>query len=189
MRKLIIVSGASGAGKSFFLETARQIDGIIPIAKLSTREPRSYEGLDSKRFIDVFGGRSYEEVRQCDYVYLYADNYYGFNRREINDIFAQSKNPIVIVNNYETLVHLLTEYHDVLSIYIMSTLSGKDLAGILKKQGRTEIEIEKRMETAQQDIKNFAEHISENLFTYVLINAYDTSLEIQMRDIFSRHLY
>ena len=46
MQRLIIVGGPSGAGKSYFLEQAQKSGNVIPVQKISTREPRVYEKLN-----------------------------------------------------------------------------------------------------------------------------------------------
>jgi len=189
MARLIIVGGASGTGKSFFLENAQKIQSIIPIIKISTREPRGYEASPSCNFYDVVGGHTYDDVKKCDYTYPYSENYYGFNRKDVRTVLENGQNPIVIVKHFDMIKQLQTEYPEALSIYITSVLSGEDLAETLKNQGRSDIEINKRMERIYNDILDYSENILENMFDYFLINRYDQSLLVQMNTVFNKELF
>ena len=188
MARLIIVGGAAGAGKSFFLENAQKIAGIVPIIKMSTREPRNYELYQSCVFYDVVGGHPYNEVKKCDYVYQYSENHYGFCRKDIELALKAQQYPIVIVKHFDLIKQLQIEYPEALSIYITSILSGEDLAETLRNQGRSDIEISKRMERIYKDVLDYSENILEKIFDYFVINRYDQSLLIQMKTIFNKEL-
>lgn len=185
MQRLIIVGGASGAGKSYFLEQVQKSGNIIPIQKISTREPRLYEKTDNNVFFDVSGGYQLSEIMECDYHYRYIEDYYGFNRKAIDDIFCKGCNPIIIVKSNDVFAQLKSEYNAI-GIYIVSVLSGKDLERTLKKQGRNDIEISKRMKRIKQDIMEYSENILRPLYDYILINCFDETLNIQIDKIFQK---
>jgi guanylate kinase len=93
MARLIIVSGASGAGKSFLLKIAEKFPlKIVPIKKLTTRKNRKNENPNET--IDLKLNRSQEEVSNCDYTYPYIGNSYGFNKEDINKELNQNKSAI-----------------------------------------------------------------------------------------------
>lgn len=185
MQRLIIVGGPSGAGKSYFLEQAQKSGNVIPVQKISTREPRVYEKLNNKVFFDVCGGHRLSEILECDYHYKYIDDYYGFNKKGIDDILYKGYNPIIIVKSNDVFEQLRSDYNAI-GIYIVSVLSGKDLEHTLKKQGRNDIEISKRMKRIKQDIVDYSENILRPLYDYVLINCYDETLNIQINKIFEK---
>ncbi len=186
MQRLIIVGGASGAGKSYFLEQAQKNRKITPIKKISTRKSRNYEVENNNNiFFDVCGGYQLSEIKKCDYYYKYIDDYYGFNKKDIDDILNKGYNPIIIVKSNDIYERLKSEYNAI-GIYIVSVLSGKDLEQTLKKQGRNDIEIKKRMERINQDIKDYSDNILTSLYDYILINCYDETLNIQIDKVFNK---
>lgn len=185
MPKLIIVGGASGAGKSYFIEQAQKYGKVIAIKKKSTRKPRIYEEMDKDTFFDICGGYDLAEVKKCDYYYKYIDNYYGFNKKDIDDIINKGFSPIVIVKSSSVFAQLKLDYNAI-GVYIVSALSGGDLVEILLIQGRDDIEISERMQRVRQDIKEYSENILEPLYDYILINCYDETLDIQIDKIFRK---
>lgn len=185
MQRLIIVGGASGAGKSYFLEQAQKNRRIVPIKKVSTRKPREYEIRDNSIFFDVCGGYQLSEVKQCDYYYRYLNDYYGFNKKEIDKVLNEGYSPIIIVKSSDVFKKLKAEYN-ALGIYIVSVLSGKDLERTLKIQGRDDIEISERMKRIKQDIKDYSDNILISLYDYILINSYDEVLNFQIDKVFDK---
>lgn len=174
MGRLIIVAGASGAGKSFLLENARRLDRtVVPVKKFTTRDPRTYEDEDTQSFLDLKFSRSIDVVTECDYKYPYGREWYGLDREHIDEVLAKGGNPIIIIRNCETILDIKRDYTDALVVYLQGALSGADLRAKLAQQGRDDIEIDKRMDRLQKDFHDYVRHLRYNIFGYVLVNTYE----------------
>jgi len=170
--QLIIVAGASGAGKSFLLQNMRRLEQeLSPVKKLTTRRPRPYETEDLQRDLDLKFGCTLDEVTRCDYVYRYGDNWYGTPKINVDKVLAADQNPCLIVRSCETIRKIKKDYPQALVLYVQSGLSGVDLERQLKEQGRHPDDIDERMRRLRQDYFDYCNHIE--LFDYVLINYFD----------------
>lgn len=90
MSRLIIVAGASGAGKTFMLsELSKYRNDIVPIKKYTTRGPRKNETEDET--IDLHLSCSSSMMKECDYPYNYNGHKYGIKKNEINPFFIATK--------------------------------------------------------------------------------------------------
>ncbi len=177
MKRLIIIAGASGAGKSFLLQqTSRISRDIVSIKKLSTRPPRPYE--DPKGSVDLIFNCSEEDIKNCTYAYTYDNHSYGIQDEKIKDVLLDNKMPFVIVRDCNEIVELKEKYPDCLVLYLQSGYSGEDLKKILRKQGRSDIDIETRDSRIRKDAEQYRMHF--DLFDYVLINYYDKEPLIDM---------
>jgi guanylate kinase len=182
MPRLLLVAGASGAGKTFLLENVAVIDSSVRIIKkLTTREPRPFELQRPPELLDLHFSRPLSEVQACDYRYHYAKDWYGIQRAEIDAVLKAGMDPILIVRNGATIRELKRTYKDAVVIYLQSALSGEDLRGKLQKQGRTDLDIEERMRRMDNDFHDYVSNV--DLFGHVIINYYeqDTLIEQMQR--------
>jgi len=172
MTRLIIIAGASGAGKSFLLQQMSEIDGsIVPVKKLSTRSPRTYE-TEPEAAVDLIFDCTLDQIRDCRYTYRYEGNSYGIRKEDIDKVLQDGNLPFVIVRDCEEILQLKRDYGDALVLYIQSGLSGKDLARVLKEQGRSEIDIRTRDERSRKDHSQYVRY--PELFDYTLVNYFDS---------------
>lgn len=180
MSRLIIVAGASGAGKSFLLENARRLDKtIIPVRKLTTRSPRPYEDTRMQEFLDLHFSQNIDQVTQCDYKYRYGEHWYGVEQTEIDRKLSLGLNPVVIIRNCETILQIKRDYPNALVLYLQCALSGRDLREKLAKQGRADIDIEERMTRLQTDFHDYVRHLRWNIFDHVLVNFFEADSLIE----------
>lgn len=171
MSRLIIVAGASGAGKTFMLsQLSRYRNDIISIKKYTTRSHRKGEANDET--IDLHLNCNDKTVKECEYTYRYCGNYYGIKKNEIDEILRKNKNPIIIVANCNTISKLKKDYPSSLVLYIHSGLSGIDLQEQLLKY-RDPVDVEERMKRQRSGFYDYIQHINKNLFDYTLINYFD----------------
>ncbi len=181
MSRLIIVGGASGAGKSFLLQNIALLDlTVVVVRKLTTRKPRPYESA-SGPVEDLELSTPLASVKQCDYVYQYGKDWYGARRQDIKQVLLAGKNPILIVRNCRTIHKILHDFPGALVVYLQSGLSGDDLKEKLLEQGRQDIDIDERMRRNLADFNEYVRHIY--LFRHVLINFFDDLLLDQMQAI------
>jgi guanylate kinase len=186
MGRLIIVSGASGAGKSFLLQNISRWDSSIEtVKKLSTRTPRSYETEDVQHWLDLKFDQPMKSIESCDYKYLYGNAWYGTRKSDIESVFVRGKNPILIIRDCETIYKIKRDFNNALVFYVQSGLSGNDLRSKLKEQGREDIEIEERMQRLMDDFHDYVRHV--DLFDHVLVNYFDSQTLLDQMRCILRH--
>lgn len=186
MSRLIIVAGASGAGKTFMLsELSRYRNDIVPIKKYTTRGPRKNEPKDET--IDLHLSCSYSIIKECDYPYHFNGHTYGIKKNEIDYQLHKNKNPLVIVANCNTISKMKKDYPNAIILFVHSGLSGEDLKKQLIKYNDP-LDVTERMKRHQNSYNEYLRHISENLFDYVLVNFFDETFIEQVDYIINKEL-
>lgn len=186
MPRLIIVAGASGAGKTFIItQLNRYRNDIIPIKKYSTRGPRINEPDDET--IDLHLNCSDEELKKCTYTYSYCRNNYGIKKNEIDAILKKDKNPIVIVASCNLISKIKKDYPNALVLYVQSGLSGNDLKEQLLKY-RDPMDVEERMSRQNNGFTDYLRFFNKGLFNYILINLFDDTFLQQVEYILEEEL-
>jgi len=180
MRRPIIISGISGAGKSFLIEQlAGRSDLLIPIKKLSTRKARGYED-NAKNMVDLEFDVNKNKISKCTYKYNYAGNIYGIKKGDIENVLNEGKCPLVIVRNIQAVKTIKADFPNTIVVYIKSAFTGTDLREILDKQGRRDIEIEERMHRHRDDLVEYTKNFT--LYDYVFANLFDEDSLINQFD-------
>lgn len=186
MARLIVVAGASGAGKTFMLsQLCEYRDDIIPIQKLTTRTHRMDEPKEES--IDLIFDCSTSDVKKCDYTYQYCGKQYGFQRQKINAVLRKNKNPIVIIAKCDTIAKIKRDYQNALVLYVNSGLSGNDLKKQLIKY-RDPIDVEERMKRQKNGFIDYIHHMNKGFFDYFLVNYFDDTFLQQMEYILEEEL-
>ena len=174
MARLFIVAGASGAGKSFLLQTATNlVPAIAPIRKLTTRSPREFESSAVRDALDLDFGHGERTVRSCDFFYIYGEDWYGIRVEDIESAFDSGRHPMVIVRNADAIRRLKARYPDAVVLWLQSGLSGGDLESRLRAQGRPDIEISSRMARTDWDFHEYVVLLRDRLVDYVIVNHFD----------------
>lgn len=160
---LIALFGESGCGKSHLIhlisklkeaeintekedikELKEMADSITIIQKKTTRPSR--DGEPNKP--EIQEGMSLEEVEKCDYTYTMSGNLYGMLKQDI-DKALETGDAIVIANDpdLEIMRKLKKAYpKNLLPILVYRTIDKEEWANMMKKDGRSEEEIKKRIE-------------------------------------------
>lgn len=184
MNRLIIVSGISGAGKSFLLEQLGTRPGMEALSKISTRPQRKYEV--GEEISDIIGGKSRREVQACDLVYTYDRHDYGISFAPIDAALANKKSPVLIVRHAASVKKLKKKYPNALAIFIHSLVSGSDLEDLLARQGREDLDIKERMKRYHKDMTEYANNL--DLYDASPVNFYDSDSLIVQFDYLLEHL-
>lgn len=187
MARLIIVSGASGAGKSFLLEqiSVTASSKVKPLKKYTTRTHRHTE--NPKESNDLIFDCSEDALESCDYGYRYCSHDYGFNKVDIDNLLSKGVSPIVIVAKCHTINEIKSDYPSALVLYVQNVLSGNDLKVELERQ-RDPIEIEERMRRQQDSFFDYIKNIDKKIFDYVLINNFSEQFKSQIDYILHQEL-
>lgn len=186
MARLIVVAGASGAGKTFMLsQLTNYRSDIIPIKKITTRKPRKNE--PSEESIDLIFAQEVDRIKDCKYTYHYCGNYYEIQKEDIDNVLRKDKNPIVIVANCNTITKIKKDYHDALILYVNSGLSGDDLRLQLLKYGDP-VDVNERMRRQSVGFNDYIQHMNKGLFNYFLVNNYDDTFLQQIELILEEEL-
>lgn len=186
MPKLIIVAGASGAGKTFMLsQLSSYRNDIITIKKYTTRGPRKDESSNETR--DLYLNCDDCNVRKCDYTYRYCGHNYGVKKSDIDRILKLDKNPVVIVSNCTAISKIKKDYPSALVFYVQSGLSGNDLKSKLL-QYRDPMDVEERMKRQKSGFNDYVQHMNKKLFDYILVNYYDDTFMQQIEYILEDEL-
>lgn len=188
MPRLVMVGGASGAGKSFLLKRIEKWDTSIEhVKKLTTRSSRVYETEEVRSWLDLKFDRNEKEIDNCEYKYEYASEWYGIRKIDIESVLMRGQNPLVIVRDCETIRRIKRDYNNAFVLYLQSGLSGEDLKRKLQEQGREDIEINDRMERLKADLDDFVAH--RELFDEVIINYFEVKgFEDQVKRILTEKL-
>ena len=183
MARLIIVSGASGAGKTFLLEQLNRLNReIIPIKKYTTRSARATEPLDTS--FDLIFSCSDEEVHNCDYNYIYCEHNYGINKKDIDSVLTSGNSPIVIVARFSTIANIKNDYKNALVLYVQNVLSSTDLQKELVQRGDL-IGVEERIRRQRNSLNDYIQNIEKKLINYVIINDFTDTFMLQVQNIFA----
>lgn len=145
MNKLIVLVGDSGCGKSHLvnLVSDNYSDDFYIIKKYTNRQKRAWE----ENAIEIKSGCSEEELQGFEYSYIgKGGKIYVFSKSEIDTALQMGKSPIVIVANEEMLLRLYYDYiGQVCPIYIQRDTLDADFIRELKKEGRTDEQINERL--------------------------------------------
>lgn len=186
MARLIVVAGASGAGKTFMLtQLANYRDDIVPVKKYTTREAR--KGEPDEESIDLKLKQDTKNIRNCQYTYQFCGHYYGIKKGDIDSVLRENKSPIVIVANCDTIVKIKRDYHDALILYVVSGLSGQDLKEQLLLY-RDPVDVEERMSRQKNGFIDYVQHMNKHLFNNFLVNYYDETFLQQIGFVFEEEL-
>lgn len=185
----MVLAGGSGAGKSFILQNIAKINDELGeaypkykvVKKYTTRKKRENESdeFPDLRFVD-----STRDFENCGgFIYPYGKYYYGIDCSEIDNIFRDGMNPILIVRDLTIIKMLKRRYRCVTDIYCSSGYSGQDLESILKNSGCSVQEITERMNNIPHDQGQL--YYSDHQFYTRLTNWYDDTFLKELINVLS----
>jgi len=213
MSRLIIVAGAGGSGKSFFLKHWRHYDpDVIRIKKFvdKNRAPRKYEiktGDSDLIFADCFNP-DFEEGRMfyqnagltCHkdlqfhnnvlkpndkYAYSYRGVRYKIDFEKIDEALSNEKTAIVVVRKAKTILNLLNIYHDAIIIYLYTI--NNEYSSTDESHELTKAERESRI---KEDLKDYIDNISllPSGIPVILNDYVDDSVQKQIEELFNAQI-
>ncbi len=162
---LVILSSPSGVGKTTLTKKIQQKYNNFKISvSHTTRLPRSNEvdGVDY-HFVSI---ESFKKLIKQDSFYEYAkiyENYYGTLKDNVNNTLKQ--NDIIFDIDWQGTKQL-SQYKNLnlVKIYLITHNKNELKQRLLKRDQNTKIEIKKRFDSFDEDIKHW------NDYDYILIN-------------------
>ena len=178
MSKLIILNGASGAGKTFLLEKISHAhEKMAPVKKLTTRTPREYEGANTSE--DLIFNCDEKEIDNCKYNYSFNNEGYGIMEKDIEGALKNQKYPVVIVRDYPTIIALKKQYKS-LTFYIQSVYNVNELKMRLINQGRNKVDVSKSIEKNKKNFDDYIKYLRQDIFDRIIVNYYDDTFMQQV---------
>lgn len=176
LNKLFLVDGLAGTGKSDLIDfiSIRHQSTSTVIHKYTTRMRRNPEEAQRTDLIFV----SDEDFQsKCDknfYNYSYANEWYGFYKKDVTEALLKFENVFVIVRDRSLITRLAIDFSEkamVVPIFIYSDRSL--IIDRLKNEGFSEADIDFRIQRSEYSWKDYLEYPDGNI--RVIINNSDKS--------------
>ena len=169
---MVLIIGGSGVGKTYILQNIDKIgDRYEVVKKYTTRKARKNE--DQNDTIDLYLNCSKEEVCACEYSYKYREEWYGFNKRDIEVILNRNHVPLFVVRRMDTICRLKKEYPESKVLLCKSGLNKQELFEYLLKKGNSVQDLEKRLDEKYEVESRLEYEQYSDLIDYCVTNNYD----------------
>lgn len=168
-RRIFLVDGASGTGKSDLVEYMATNSSAGIVKKLTTRPLRRGE---IRRSLDLrfVSAKAFEDCRP-DYRYKYGGYDYGFSRKDIDILLKKCKSIFVIVRSIPVMQQVKRDYYEyrVIAVYVHSDLY-LILSRMIASHEKPE-DVAFRIARVQNTFEDYVRH--RNFFDEVIINNSD----------------
>lgn len=156
---LVLINGASGAGKTFLLERLHRLQGYnyVPIKKYTTRSRRVFE---TDQAVDLVYDCEETEIKNLVYNYPYKGEWYGIDKTEILHEMNHGNIPVIIVRSFE-IIHKIKEDFDDVRVFFIVGASGATLKEKLLQQGRQVNDIDTSDEGVETIIGEYVTNIED----------------------------
>ena len=166
---MLILSGVSGAGKSFLASSLQRSLGYVVVPSITTRKPRDNDNKDrifcSK---DEFNKLKYsQDIVFCKEVY---GNWYAFDLRGIEN------KKIIFQLKYYYIKKFKSIYENSLSIYIKSSSVNHTKELLLSRNINNQNEHQERMEEIDKELSYIESY--PNIVDYIWQNNYTKDSEL-----------
>lgn len=155
---IVLINGASGAGKTFLLERLIALKGhnFVPLKKYTTRSKRKFENNITSA--DLIYNCDKSQIESLTYHYLHKNEFYGIDALEITQIIDGGHVPVIIVRSFEIIQRIKEDFDDVKVFFIMGAY-GETLKQKLLSQGRSADEVEASQDGVEKIIHECVENI------------------------------
>jgi len=175
MNTLFIIDGATGTGKSDLVEFVNRKDESKIINKFTTRAKRKDDNRPTK-FLDIsfISQKEFEEKTKGAsnnkfYLYRYDNQWYGFDKEELNEAIKLYKNTFVIVRNRKVILQIIKDYGNIVDVVPVLVHSDKEhVIDRLKIDGYSGEEIEFRLGRDTLVRKEYVEN--GNIYKKIILN-------------------
>ena len=155
---VILINGASGAGKTFLLEQLGTLKGhnYVPLKKYTTRSKRAFEtsGISP----DLIYNCTEAEIGALVYHYSYKEELYGVDQAEILNEVNNGHVPVIIVRSFDVIRRIKRDFGKVKVFFIVGAV-GDSLKERLRLQGRDSKDIDASEAGVESMIREYVENI------------------------------
>jgi guanylate kinase len=180
-KNIFLIDGASGTGKSDFVEYINSLDkksGFL--IKSTTRRIRDYEKKNAQNLDLKFCSQLKFDSLKLEYHYDYEKHKYGFSKKELNELIEKCENIFLIIRNVPIMRKLKKEYIDynVISVWVYSDIS--KIEERLRSQDCNDEQIKFRVSRIEKTYKDYV--LNSAFFDEVIINNSDKESYHQLID-------
>lgn len=171
-KNIFLIDGASGTGKSDFVEyiisTYRKSGFLM---KSTTREIRDYEKKERRKLDLKFCSKEKFDSLKLEYNYECEKHLYGFSKADLDSLVDKCENVFVIIRSVSLMRKLKREYknHNVVIVYVHSDLS--KIEERLKRQTLSKEQIKFRLSRIEATFKDYV--LNSAFFDEVIVNNSD----------------
>jgi guanylate kinase len=179
-----MLSGNSGVGKTYLLQHFQYFPGLCNnikvVSKKTTRPPREYEPQD--RTIELVFNTPKDEILKMDYHYKYRDNFYGFNKSDIDEVISQGTTAVLVVRRTDCIRKLKSQYPGSCAILVKAR-DKHVIQAQLMAQGVSEAEMSLRLNKLFEC--EIQQEYAENtdIFDLTIYNYYDNRFLVEFNEI------
>lgn len=182
-RNLVVISGASGVGKTTVVkELMKQCPELNKTVSVTTRKPRKNNEVDGKDYYFISKDEFYEYQlnEQLLENNIYNGEYYGTLHSEI-DKYPTDK-PLILVIDTTGRRSVLSHFPLTTTIFIQSPSADELRKRIESRCENTEEEIEERLKTAIKEMEE------ARYYDYVLVNDNVQECTKQIKEIINHNV-
>ena len=192
-RKVLILFGAPGSGKSEFIKILNKnfYNNVKVLQKETTRPARKSDGPEILSVKKI--------SKKCDFRYVQYDFDYGFSSKDIWNALIENKSVVLIVNDIRSIKILNKKFGNLsLNIYIHSNINKRTIKKLIKNRypNANNTFLIKDTNTRIEKIKSIHRKYISNtyLFDNAIINIYKQNnlksikeLEKQVSQVFYKN--
>ncbi|MBV6472202.1 MAG: Guanylate kinase [Saprospiraceae bacterium] len=180
-KNIFLIDGASGTGKSDFVEYINSLNNKSGfVIKSTTRKIRDYEKKNAINLDLKFCTQLKFDSLKLEYHYEYEKHQYGFSKKELNDLIEKCENIFLIIRNVPLMRKLKKEFKEqnVVSVWVYSDIS--KIKERLREQDCNEEQIKFRVSRIEKTYKDYV--LNSAFFDEVVINNSDKEAYHQLID-------
>lgn len=167
-KKIIVISGVSGVGKSEVINKIIKMNSNIVQARSHTTRNSRNDGRDHYRFVtkEEFVANLESGTKYLEYNF-YGGNYYAINREELREICDSGKIALIDCNT-SGMQHLLEdeEFKNCILLIYLTVTPQKEYERLQKRNTEDQRMILMRMQEGVRDLVN----ASTGIYDYVIEN-------------------
>jgi guanylate kinase len=173
MKNLFLIDGASGTGKSDFVQYVVDYwDNNSLVKKYSTRGKRKYEDDPEYKLDLIIVNDDEFSILKLDYTYKYSGKKYGFSRFDLISALKNNENVFIVVRNSDLIKKLMREFSFINVIPIFLYSDREKISNRLKKmitEGKmTPYDMADRLKRLDIAFRDYLNH--PDIYKEVIIN-------------------
>lgn len=174
--KLFLVDGLAGTGKNDlidFIEQKHRFTSTV-VYKYTTRMQRNPEEAKKTDLMFISEEKFQNKCSKDFYNYSYANEFYGFYKKDLTDALAKYENVFVIIRDRNLIAELANEFFEIALVIPIFIYTDRSLImERLKSEGFSEEDIKFRLQRSEYSWNDYLEYPDGNI--RIIINNSDKS--------------